>query len=290
MAGRFVEQTLHTGRVAYVHAPGLTDLDFPVLVRPLDERYDYVIARVPTEDQSGLFYRVWEPTRSMQLLATDLFRDWYRGQPQPIQDERYIWEAVWRIHRLASIAPSDAQRRAHKSMNRIAAALSERSGEYVPPVSLAPVAEAYQWLGGLVFPNYVTASFASATLLLMLGVPRERVAVFGMYYQDPTIYYRPDSDWQAGFLSGTPYYTVLGIFLLGRWIPIDLTLVGNRPYEQMPAQPAPHLRPAQAGYHPTTGAPLVIDYAHPYTMVFAPPRPGMDYSSPLLGRIPLLQV
>lgn len=290
MARRFQEQTLHTGRVAYLRAPGLVELDFPVLVRPTETRYDYVVARYPVEDEAGLFHRIWEPTRAMRLVATDAFRGWYIGRPEPLYEDQYIWEAIRRIHQLANTAHPDMYAHAGRFMQRVSEALTRRSGAFVPPVSLATVGEFYEAWGSLVFPNHVTASVTSATLLLMLGVPRERVAVFGMYYQDPTVFYRPDSDWRAGFLSGTPYYTVLGLYLEGRWIPVDMAVLGKGAHSQLPPSPRLHLRNPDLGDYAEGGVSLIIDYAHPYTMLFAPMEPGGSRESPLLARIPLLEL
>ncbi|MBN1310720.1 MAG: hypothetical protein JXB30_04805 [Anaerolineae bacterium] len=290
MARRFVENTLHTGQVAYLHARGLLELDFPVLVRPTEQRYSYVVAQYPVEDEAGLYHRVWHPTESMQMVAAHAFRRWYTGYPQQIEDDNVIWEAARRVHKLASAAQPDALAQAKPYLRRIATYLSEQSGENVSTVTLAVVAEIYRWLGSLIFPHPMTASFSAATLLLMLGVPRERVAVFGMYYQDPTIYYQSDSDWHAGFLSGTPYYTVMGLFVAGRWIPIDFTLLADGPHWWLQERPHPHLRHAKLGRHPADGASLVVDYAHPYTMLFAPPGPISRAESPLLARIPLLRL
>lgn len=290
MANRFVEATLHTGEVAYLHARGLLELDYPVIVKPVSERYSYVVARVPYEDDSNLFYRVWQPGESMRLLAAHVFGDWYTGSPQNIADDTIIWEAIRKVHQFASAAAPEAQSQGSQYINRVANYLSEQSGTYVPPVALAAVTEIYRWQGALVFPHFLTASVAPATLLLMLGVPRERVAVFGMYYQDPTVYYRSNSDWHAGFLSGTPYYAVMGIYIRERWTPVDFTLLASGPHYRLQAQPHPHLRHSSLGNHPQDGAPLVIDFAHPYTMVFAPPKPGDESISPLLTRIPLLRL
>ncbi len=289
MARRLLEKTLHTGEIAYLHARGLVGLDFPVLIRPMEERYSYVVAQQPFEDTVGLFYRVWEPTRAMHRLAAEVFQDWYEGRRQHIVEDNDIWEAVAWIHHTASVTPPETREQGRQYMNRVAEWLSEQSGEFVPPVSLATVAEFYWHTGGLVFPHPMTASVASATLLLMLGVPRERVCVFGIYYQDPTLYYRPNSDWRGGFLSGTPYYTVTGIFLRGQWIAVDFTLLADEFRGHLPSAPYAHLRSPRLGNHPRDGQPLVIDYAHPYTMVFAPlPYGRQPSNSPLLTRIPLL--
>ena len=291
MARRTIEQTLHTGKVAYLYARGLLELDFPVLVYPVEDRYNYVVARTPVVDESNLFYRQWQPTDAMQELASQTFKDWYTGYPQEIKDERQMWEAARRIHQLASVARPELQQQATGVVDRVAQWLSQQSGEFVSPVSLAVTAEIYRWLGALVFPHPMTASISAASLLLMLGVPRHRVAIFGMYYQDPTVYYRPNSDWRAGFLSGTPYYTVMGINLKGRWYPIDFTVLASGPHRRLQQEPHPHVRHSNLGTHPIDNAPLVIDFAHPYTMVFAPPPPYSEEAhSPLLTRIPMLRL
>lgn len=288
MARRFLEQSLHTGRIAYLHAKGLVELDFPVLVRPFDDRYSYVVAQWPVEDEAGLYYRVWNPTTSMHITARGVFGEDYTGRQKPIHDDQKIWDAVRRIHRTASFAHPDARSKAKDVVARVAEGLSERYNSTVPPVSLAVISEIYRGWEALVFPHHMTASFASATLLLMFGVPRERVAVFGMYYQDPTIYFRTNSDWRAGFMSGTPYYTVMGVYLGNQWVPVDFTVLASGPHKRLAPTPHPHLRPASMGTHPQDGAELVIDFAHPYTMVFAPPQPQNHNDSPLLSRIPLL--
>jgi hypothetical protein len=290
MARRFVENTLHTGQIAYLHARGLLELDFPVLVRPVEQRYSYVIAQYPIQDEAGLYHQVWRPTEAMHLVASHAFQNWYTGYPQRIEDDTIMWEAARRVHRLASMAQPDAMAQAKPYLRRIATYLSEQSGANVSTVTFAVMAEIYRWLGSLIFPHPMTASFSAATLLLMLGVPRERVAVFGMYYQDPTIYYQSDSDWRAGFLSGTPYYTVMGLFVNERWIPIDFTLLADGPHWRLQDRPHPHLRHAKLGRHPADGALLVVDYAHPHTMIFAPPGPRSRAESPLLARIPLLRL
>jgi hypothetical protein len=272
-----------------MQARGLTGLDFPVLMRTLDSRYEYVVAPHPVEDHANLFYRVWEPTRSMHLVATDVFGDWYTGRPEPLRNDAAIWEALRRIHQAASIAQPEVRERAPGVMSRVADYLSERNGYYVPPVSLESVAEVYRVWGSLVFPHFMTAAIAPATLLLMLGVPREHVAIFGMYYQDPTLYYHRDSDWHAGFMQGTPYYTVLGVYLRGRWMLVDFTLLNDEQGGQFPRRIRPHLRSPYFGTHPDDGARLVADYEHPYTMLFSPPGP-YSADSPLLARIPLIEL
>lgn len=290
MARRWIEQTLHTGKVAYLQARGLVELDFPVLVRPVDNRYNYVVARSPFQDTANLFFSVWEPTPNMQALASAAFREWYTGHPQPIEDEAVMWEAVRRVHALASSIQAENQTRASQVVGRVAAYLSQQSNQSVPAVSLAVVAEIYAWLGELHFPHHMTASIGAASLLLMLGVPRDHLAIFGMYYQDPTVYYRPNSDWRAGFLSGTPYYTVMGIYLQGRWFPIDFTVLASGPHHRLQQEPHPHVRHSNLGQHPVDGSQLIIDYAHPYTMVFAPPHDGHYVATPLLTRIPMLRL
>lgn len=291
MARRTIEQTLHTGQVAYLYARGLLELDFPVLVYPVEDRYTYVVARTPFQDEANLFYHLWQPTDAMQQLAGQAFKEWYTGYPKQIDDEAVMWEAVRRIHQLASLGQPEMQKQAADVTDRVANWLTQESGEYVPPVALAVTAEIYRWLGTLVFPHHMTASLGAATLLLMLGVPRERVALFGMYYQDPTVYYRPNSDWRAGFLSGTPYYTIMGIFLKGLWVPVDFTVLASGPHRRLQNQPHAHIRHSNLGPHPVDGAPLVIDFAHPYTMVFSPPAPYSEPSaSPLLTRIPMLRL
>jgi hypothetical protein len=289
MARRITEQSLHTGRMSYMQARGLTGLDFPVFMRTLDSRYEYVVAPHPVEDHANLFYRVWEPTRSMHLVATDVFGDWYTGRPEPLRNDAAIWEALRRIHQVASIAQPEVRERAPGVMSRVADYLSERNGYFVPPVSLESVAEVYRVWGSLVFPHFMTAAIAPATLLLMLGVPREHVAIFGMYYQDPTLYYHRDSDWHAGFMQGTPYYTVLGVYLRGRWMLVDFTLLNDEQGGQFPRRIRPHLRSPYFGTHPDDGARLVADYEHPYTMLFSPPGP-YSADSPLLARIPLIEL
>jgi hypothetical protein len=290
MARRWIEETLHTGQVAYLSARGLFELDFPVLVRPVEDRYSYVVARSPFQDDANLFFKVWDATEAMHEVAAQAFKEWYTGYPQVIENEATMWEAVRRVHQFASLADPTAQKRAGEVTARVAAYLSQQHGVSVPPVALAVTAEIYRWLGSLVFPHHMTACIGAATLLLMLGVPRERVATFGMYYQDPTVYYRADSDWRAGFLSGTPYFTVLGIFLAGRWFPIDFTVLASGPHRRLQSQPHPHVRHSSLGQHPADGAQLTIDFAHPYTMVFAAPTPDTHNTSPLLTRIPLLKL
>lgn len=289
MARRIREQTLHTGTIAYLRARGLTELDYPVLVRPEDARYDYVVARYPVVDEANMYFRVWQPTEAMHYLAADTFGDWYTGHQGAVEDDRFVWEAVRRIHRMASTTYPDVQERGRKLMKRVSQHLTQQFQTPVPATSLATIAEFHHWMTGLVFPHHITASFCSATLLLMLGVPRERVAVFGMYFQDPTIYYRPNSDWRAGFMAGTPYYTTLGVYLGTSWVPIDLTILARSPREQMPGSPQPFLRKAYLGTNPHDGSRLEVDYEHPYTMVFAPTPDHGQSTSPLLGRIPLLE-
>ncbi|HEC22623.1 MAG TPA: hypothetical protein ENI95_06880 [Chloroflexi bacterium] len=289
MVRRITEQTFHTGRISYMQARGLTGLDYPVLMRPLEKRYDYVVARQPFEDRAGLFYRVWEPTRLMHLVATDTFNNWYTGHPQRIEDDAAIWEALKRIHRIASAAHPEAREQAPDVIGRVSDYLSEKRGEPVPVVSLECVAEIYRAWGSLVFPHFITAAVVPATLLLMLGVPRERVAIFGMYYQDPTVYYYPNSDWQAGFMVGTPFYALLGVYVGGYWMLIDFTLLADEPGGRFPRRPRPHLRSPEMGYHPDDGSRMVIDYEHPYTMIFAPRGP-YSRRSPLLTRIPLIEL
>jgi hypothetical protein len=260
-----------------------------VLMRTLDDRYEYVVAQNPVEDNAGLFYRVWEPSRTMHLVATDAFGNWYTGRPAPITNDAAVWEALRRIHHMASHAHYDVRERAPGVMDRVSEYLSERNGYYVPSVSLESVSEVYRVWGSLVFPHFLTAAVVPATLLLMIGVPREHVAIFGMYYQDPTVYYHPNSDWHGGFLQGTPYYTVLGVFLRGRWMLVDFTLLADEQGGAFPKRIRPHLRSPYFGYHPDDGAKLVADYEHPYTMLFSPPGPYSG-DSPLLTRIPLIEL
>ena len=290
MARRFQESSLHTGQIAYLHAKGLVELDFPVLVRPMDDRYSYVVAHWPIEDELRLYYRVWNPTTAMHITARGVFGEAYTGRQDPIHDDQKIWDAVRRIYRLASFANPQARDKGREVIRRVSEAISEKQGYHIPPISLAVVAEIYRAWQALVFPHHMTASFAAATLLLLFGVPRERVAVFGMYYQDPTVYYRNNTDWRAGFLSGTPDYTVTGIMVGGQWVPVDFSLLADGPHHRLAPTPHSHLRSSELGHHPQDGAPFVIDYAHPYTMIFSPPAPGDNSDLPLLSRIPLLQV
>jgi len=289
MARRIQEQTLHMGPVAYLHARGLTDLDYPVLVRPMDAHYDYVVARIPSEDDLGMFYRVWNPTRAMREVAHAAFGTWYTDRPGRITRDRDIWYALRYIHRLLTLAPQATREQGRDVMGRIAQYLGERAGGWLPSSCLAVVAEYFHYAHALVLPNHRTASFCAATLLLMLGVPRDRVAVFGLYYQDPTVYYSDDNGWYGGLLYGTPHMTMLGLLTNGRWIPIDVTLLADTPIEAMTGLPAPFVRDPYLGRDPQTGARLIIDYAHPYTMVFAPPPPWQDNPSASIARIPLLQ-
>lgn len=290
MARRFLEDSLHTGRIAYLHAKGLVELDFPVLVRPAEDRYSYVVAQWPIEDEAGLYFRVWNPTTAMHITARGIFGEEYTGRQKLIHDDQKIWDAVRRVHRTASFAHPDARAKAKDVVSQVATALSQRYGTPVPPVSLAVIAELYRAWEALVFPNPMTASFAAATLLLMFGVPRDRVAVFGMYYQDPTVYYRSNSDWRAGFMSGTPYYSVMGVYVDEQWVPVDFTVLASGPHKRLAPTPHSQVRPAELGKHPQDGADLVIDFAHPYTMIFAPSRPNESKDSPLLARIPLLKL
>lgn len=290
MARRFLEQTLHTGHVAYLHAKGLVELDFPVLVRPMEDRYNYVVAQWPVEDEAGLYFRVWKPTTAMHITARAAFGDWYDGRRTPVTRDDRIWDAVRYVHRLASQAKPEIRTRAREVYARVAEGISEREGVNVPPVALATAAEIYRAWKGLVFPHHMAASLGAATLLLMLGVPRDRVAVFGMYYQDPTVYYRSNSDWRAGFMSGTPYYTVMGVYVNDRWTPVDFTRLASGPYHRLEPSPHAHLRSADMGRHPQDGAALTVDFLHPYTMIFAPGPSGDPADSPLLARIPLLQL
>lgn len=285
MARRFNQDTLHMGRVAYLHARGLTELDFPVLVGPMDERYRDIIAEWPVQDEAGFFYRVWEPTRPMRLVATDVFGNRYTGRRERIEQDEAIWKAVRRIHRLASMAPQENQEQARQFIYRVSQSISRTAATPVPAAALAPVAEVYERWGLLFLPDHTTASVVGATLLLMLGVPRERVAVFGMYYQDPTTTADNELTWYGGFLSGTLYYTVMGVFLGGGWLPIDFSLP-----KRLSPVPLPHLRHPNLGQNAETGQPMIIDYVHPYTMLFAPPDPGGDHGSPLLSRIPLIRL
>ncbi|NDJ53939.1 MAG: hypothetical protein GYB68_12765 [Chloroflexi bacterium] len=287
MPRHFREHTLHTGEIAYLKAPGLVQVPFPVLVEPTDSRYDAVVARSPAEDDGLLFYSIWEPTRTMQLAANDVFGDMYRGQPEPIEDDATVWTAVTRVYRMLSIAPPDAKQHGAVFMRRAALSIGRAKNLTIPPVALVATSEFYEAWGALVFPNHLAASIGGASLLLMLGVPRERIAVFGVYYQDPTVYFEPSSDWRGGFMSGTPYYTVLGIFVNGEWVLVDYTVQTDA---QMANTPRHHLRNPVLGNHPEDGALMVIDYPHPYTMIFAPEGPDSQVNSPLLSRIPLIQV
>lgn len=283
------EQSLHTGRLAYLFAQGLTELPYPVLIEPIDERYDYVVARTPVVDEVGLFHSVWQPTEAMYYLASDIFGELYYDQQNAITEDYAIWEALRMIHNFAGSNTLDSRDYVSFLIKEKARQLSYNAGFSVPPASLATIAEVYLETNALMFPHPTTASFAPASLLLMLGVPRERVAVFGFYYQDPTVYYRRDSDWRAGFLTGTPYYTVLGVLIGEQWIPVDFMLLPYYDGGAMPHDPQPHSWPSELGYHPDDGRPLVIDYAHPYTMIFAPSWDYNDtYLVPEMSRIPLL--
>ncbi len=283
------EQSYHTGRLAYLHAKGLTELPYPVLIEPIDERYDYVVARVPVIDEAGLFYSVWQPSEAMHTLAADIFGDFYYHRDEAITDPFAVWEAVRMAHDFAGSNTINDRDYAAFLIKEKARSISHQVGYNVPPASLAIIAEVYLETSAFILPHPTTASFAPAALLLMLGIPRERVAVFGFYYQDPTVYYRRDSDWRAGFLTGTPYYTVLGTLIGEQWVPIDFMLLSFYEGGTLPHDPQPHSWPAELGYHPDDGQPLVIDYAHPYTMIFAPSVDYYDeYLVPEMSRIPLL--
>jgi len=282
------EQSLHTGKIAYLYAPGLSELEYPVLIEPVEEHYDYVVARAPVIDEAGLFFNVWEPTQSMQFLVSDMFGGLYHNRRGPLVDDYAIWEAIRIIHHKASIAYGDTRDYATFLIKEKARVLTNYFGVIVPPASLASVAEMYGDLGSLVLPHPTTASFAPATMLLMLGVPRDRVAVFGVYYQDPMVYYSHDSDWRAGFLTGTPYYTVMGVLLGGQWTIVDMMLLATYEGGNLPSMPQMHHWPAHLGYHPDDGQPLIIDYKHPYTMIFSPPYEYEAHPSPGMSRIPLL--
>jgi hypothetical protein len=290
VARRFIEETLHTGQLAYLHAKGLLELDFPVIVKPMSPRYEYVVARTPFVDDAGLFIKLWEPTKAMETVASQVLGDWYSPTPRAIEDDHTIWEAIRRLHQVVSSGTPEAQRQGQSVADRVSAHLTQQLGVAVPSVSFAATAEIYQWLGSLVMPHFLSASIAAASLLLLIGVPRERVCIFGMYYQDPTIFYRPNSDWRAGFLSGTPYYTVMGVFLKSRWLPVDFTVLASGPHRRLQAQPHPHLRHSNLGNHPGNGAPLVVDFAHPYTMICAPAGPSSKSDPVLLTRIPMLKL
>lgn len=290
MVRRFLEHTLHTGRVAYMRARGLTGVAYPVLIEPLDERYEWCVSSVPYQEESGLFYRLHNPTSAMQQLATYVFGDWYRGPGTHIRDDEVLWEAVRRIHWIMQSADPALHQRAERLMPRVAQALSERAGENISPLCLAATAEAFRGLGVLATAAHpIAASAIPASLLLMLGVSRERVALFGIYYQDPTIYYHPNTAWYAGFLAGTPFHAVVGIFFGEAWVLVDFTLPGYGDYSVLYGEPHLHLWSAELGPRADDGAPQVLDYAHPYTMVFAPPAPGEQNDSPLLKRTPLLE-
>jgi hypothetical protein len=290
MVRRFLEHTLHTGRVAYMRARGLTGVEYPVLVEPLEERYEWYVATAPYQEDSGLFYRLYDPTPEMHQLATYVFGDWYQGWQNRIEDDLSIWEAVRRIHWILHSADPNRRRRAESVMPRVAQALGNQYGEVVSPLCLAASAEAFRGLGVLATAAHpIAASAVPASLLLMLGVPRERVAVFGVYYQDPTVYYHPNTAWYAGFLAGTPFHAVVGIFFWEEWVLIDFSLPGYGEYRVLYGEPHLHLWPPDLGPRPDDGAQQVLDYVHPFTMVCAPPAPWEQNDSPLLNRIPLLQ-
>ncbi|NDJ35156.1 MAG: hypothetical protein GYB64_10855 [Chloroflexi bacterium] len=277
----FREHTLHTGPVAYLLARGLVGLEYPVLVTPLQEQYKAYYVRRPHSDRTGLFYRIWEPNVAMRLVATDVLRTLYEDKAPP--DESGIWKALKRIQQRASVVDARQRRTMRREIMLAANQASENSGEVVLPASLMAAAMLYRQTGLLVLPDALTASVVAASLLLMIGVPRDQVAVFGMYYQDPTSHSRRRVEWRAGFLAGSPHYVTMGVVFKEEWTLVDLTAP-----EPLPEAPADHLRSADLGRDPRHNVVRQIDYAHPYTMVFAPAPPHEDRASARLSHIPLL--
>lgn len=285
---RLIEQTRHTGEFSYLIGQARTGVNYPVLEDVLDGRYKNVVAQSPFVAGADLFYGLYEPTRAMHQLATDLFHD-YLGRPnRKTTRDVAIWRLLHRIHNKLKTSTPESQAQADELLPKIARKFSIIANASVAHQSLAITAAVYLQTGILSFPNALTAAVNTVTLLVMHGVPRERVAYFGIYYQDPTKNSHTDLAWSQGLYLPAPFHIITGVYIGGKWIPFDFTqpLLNNS--QRLPKNPAPYLHGATAGISESEGTKNFLDYAHPYTMIFSPPMSGQQNISPLLKHIPRL--
>jgi hypothetical protein len=289
---RLIDDTLHVGPVSYLIGSARTGVPYPVLEDVLEGRYKDCVTRVPFDGARSLFYRIHEPTQAMRLLATDTFPSYRGRRDRPVTHEAAVWGLVRLIYRRVFSSTPHAESRAREMLHGVARGLSEQTGDIVSPLSLAAAAGAYRETGALVLSSSLAALASAvipASLLVIAGVPRQYVACFGVYYQDPTVYRNSDSRWVAGVYLPSPTHTVLGVYLDGRWVLVDFTRQPRSADEVLPQSPRHFLHSADFGSR-ADGNPLVADYAHPYTVVFPPPAPGEPALSPVLKHVPLLEL
>ena len=286
---RLLESTLHTGDFTYLQGEARTGVSYPVLEDILAGQYQSVVSTRPeAKGPSSLFYSLYEPTRAMHQLATDLFNN-YLGRPnRRTSRDGAIWRLLRNIHAKISAYQPDARAEAAKPMPDIAAKLSSMAEGPISQSCLAVTAAAYLQTGVLHFRNSLAASVNTITLLVMHGVPRERVAYFGVYYQDPATHSDPSARWESGFYMPAPFHVIAAVYINGSWLALDFTRLAQSDSDGLPDQPSPYLRNPDFGPMDGTDAHKTVDYAHPYTMIFPPPAPGESNFSPLLKFIPLL--
>jgi hypothetical protein len=285
---RIIDETLHVGDASYLIGEARTGVPYPVLEDVLDGEYKTCVATAPFDGSASLFYRIYEPTRTMRVLATDTLPG-YSGRPtSPVTREKAIWRNIRMVHRKVFSSSPEARRQAAQRLPNIARDLSETAGETVSPLSLAAAAFAYQETGALPIANSLAASVIPASLLVMAGMPRELVACFGLYYQDPIQNRTLETDWVGGFYVPSPTHIMFGAYIGTHWVPVDFTRQPREPGETLPSEPLSYLRNPDFGQREDDGAPRIVDYAHPYTAVFPPPSPDEPSFSLTLKYIPLL--
>lgn len=284
---RLIEETLHTGLASYLDGEARTGVNYPVLEDIIDGDYKDFVATKPFVGPAGLFYRCYEPTRAMRTLANDTFVN-YSGRPAtPVTNDNLIWALVGRIHRKISASAVKDPTEVRSLLAAAARDMPAVSGERASALSLAVAAEVYLEIGSLFISHGIAGGVIPASLLIMAGVPRDRVACFGVYYQNPLENQNPQARWSQGFYAPAPFHAMFGVFLNGRWIPVDFTRRAHGTENTLPQEPAPYLHTANFGQRPD-GTPRLADYAHPYTMIVPPAEAQERSVSPLLKYIPLL--
>ena len=286
---RLLESTLHTGNFTYLKGKARTGVSYPVLEDILSGQYQPLVSTSPlAEGPASLFYSLYEPTRAMHQLATDLFND-YLGRPnRRTIRAAAIWRLLRNIHAKISAYQPDAHNEANKLMPDIAAKLSSMAEGPISQSCLAVTAAAYLQTGTLHFRNALAASVNTITLMVMHGVPREQVALFGVYFQDPAMHSDTSARWENGFYMPAPFHVIAGVYVNDGWLGLDFTRLAQDDSDGLPDQPAPYLHDPNFGPMEDTDSQKIVDYAHPYTMIFPPPSPGESNFSPLLKYIPLL--
>ena len=151
---RLLESTLHTGDFTYLQGEARTGVSYPVLEDILAGQYQSVVSTRPeAKGPSSLFYSLYEPTRAMHQLATDLFNN-YLGRPnRRTSRDGAIWRLLRNIHAKISAYQPDARAEAAKPMPDIAAKLSSMAEGPISQSCLAVTAAAYLQTGVLHFRN-----------------------------------------------------------------------------------------------------------------------------------------